>query len=383
MPYKPYGRDNYAVWRTLDGFGRVGPFSTCQARLKLAQQMEEMWVSLPRLGYSDLIQAVIDDRTTLPEIWTSYVNDGLADMRARLSGAKNETIAAAVAEFLPYTTDERIQAGLAELTKDFGTQPFTFMTTSAGVRVVVGKALAKVVRTTEAGEEVKRAPNSVRRSLWRAVNDILVHRLGRAERARILADVKAPGKTRLLDRNLTPDQIKKLIEACDDEFRPMALLALLTGVDRKPLLNLQVKHFNETEGTLWVPDTKAESRPRVLDLSQIVLALGSLRVACSGRGPEERLFPFTIGQVTSRWRTARMAVGLPWLRFKDLRHVFATKWLEGGGDIRTLQQWLGHSTYYTTMVYVGTVKRTGAEPAANAVAQMGLGGPILKIERVS
>lgn len=382
MPFKPYGRENYAVWRTLDGFGRVGPFSTCQSRKALAQQIEDLWVSLPRLGFSDLVQAVVDGRIALSEVWTAHMNGGLVGLREEVNGTREETVKQAVDLFLPYVTDDRIRVGLHEVVTHAGDKPWVWLASTQGVRVTLAAAL-DMRKKRKDGTEAKRAPNSVRRSVWRALNDLLVHRLGNAERRRILADVKAPGKKRLLDRNLTPDQITTLLDTFDVEIKPLVTAALLTGIDRGPLLAMRVKHFGENSGTLYVPDTKTEARERVLDLSEMPTVLALFRKACSGKQPEDQIFPFTPGQVVGRFRRARIAAKLPWLRFKDLRHVFATKWIEAGGDIRTLQQWLGHSTYQTTMIYVGTVMRTGATPAAKAVELMGQGGPILKIERVS
>jgi integrase len=62
-----------------------------------------------------------------------------------------------------------------------------------------------------------------------------------------------------------------------------------------------------------------------------------------GRLERSRLF--------KRFKAVAVAAGFPALRFHDLRHTFGTRIASAGVPLRTLQEWMGHRDFKTTLIY--------------------------------
>ena len=56
-------------------------------------------------------------------------------------------------------------------------------------------------------------------------------------------------------------------------------------------------------------------------------------------------------RLVRRFKKALKAAGLGPVRFNDLRHTFGTRMAASGVPLRTLQEWMGHRDFKTTLIY--------------------------------
>lgn len=90
-----------------------------------------------------------------------------------------------------------------------------------------------------------------------------------------------------------------------------------------------------------------------------------------GRGGRDAALsqtPMAVSSVQGAFRDAKAAAGIHkrGVSLHTLRHSYATHLLEAGVNIRTIQQFLGHSQLETTMVYLHLTQK-GQEDACNII----------------
>jgi integrase len=61
--------------------------------------------------------------------------------------------------------------------------------------------------------------------------------------------------------------------------------------------------------------------------------------------------PLDASKIRKRFKEALERAGVRQIRFHDLRHTFGTRCAAAGVPLRTLQEWLGHRDFKTTLIY--------------------------------
>lgn len=361
----PFKRPDSPYWYvsiSVPGFGRIPQRSTETRDKTHAKQMEAMLRDLPRVGKAGLLRALIDGEVSLAELYASKLQGSLDELEAR---AEDPPLREAVEAYLPRVDDDRVQTGFAQL---LNAAPDRVRLSWLRNPKHISDAYAAALSGKLTGRKLR--PNSVKRSLHRAVQELLAYAYGKHERGRIMEDVTVPHDNDARCPSLTPEEAKDLLAACAPRFRALVAVAMSTGVDRGPLLRLEARHFDEARGELQVPDNKTTARPRRLAVP--AAAVPFLRQIAVGRGPSERLFPFTKWQVRNRWEKARKAIGRGDLRFKDLRHVFATAYVQAGAPLKDLQNVLGHAGPEMSMRYTSHQTAGNRQRMDAAAERLGL-----------
>jgi site-specific recombinase XerD len=182
------------------------------------------------------------------------------------------------------------------------------------------------------------------------------------------AGVGSPRVPRRLPQVLTPVQAADLLDAIGAEkpleVRDRALFELIysSGLRCQEVLDLRLRDVNVESREVRV---KGKGRKvRVIPVGEVALdALG--RYLREGRprlvddtGQDDHVFlsrtgrPLSSSDVQRRLARYLAAAGAPrGTSPHTLRHSFATHLLEGGADLRVIQEMLGHSSLRTTQVY--------------------------------
>jgi integrase/recombinase XerD len=198
--------------------------------------------------------------------------------------------------------------------------------------------------------------------------------------------IRPPTPPRRLPKAISVAEVEKLLAAActgPSALRDRALLELLygTGARISEAVSLDVDDLDLAGEARWSPGGPATTRTQVAATvrlngkggkqrlvpvgsfarqaieAYLVRARPALAVAARGGQPSPALFLNARGGRLTRqgaWgalRAAAQRAGLPEVSPHVLRHSFATHLLDGGADVRVVQELLGHASVTTTQVY--------------------------------
>jgi integrase/recombinase XerC len=188
--------------------------------------------------------------------------------------------------------------------------------------------------------------------------------------ATALAGVRAPRAPRALPKAIAIEETEELAEAVETAeaepwivARDLALLLLLYGCGLRIGEALALKRREAPlPGAQSLRVLGKGRKERIVPvLPAVSQALAEYLSLCPySMEPEGPLFLGARGKALAprilqrRLQELRLTLGLPdWTTPHALRHSFATHLLAGGGDLRTIQELLGHASLSTTQRYTG------------------------------
>ncbi len=198
-------------------------------------------------------------------------------------------------------------------------------------------------------------------SAWRGFFNFLARDHGFAHNP--CADVRPPKSPKKLPHALSPDAAAQLMHLSGEGFlalRDHAILELFysSGLRLSELAGLNVPDVNRTDHTVIV--TGKGSKTRLVPVGRKALEALQLwlQYRASVAGSNAALFVTQTGKrLSGRSIEARVSLRARQLGLADrvhphaLRHSFASHVLQSSGDLRAVQDMLGHASITSTQVY--------------------------------
>ena len=162
-----------------------------------------------------------------------------------------------------------------------------------------------------------------------------------------------------IPRFLTREECALFLENCEEQFYPVFLMLLYTGVRLGEILHLEWRDIDLGRGTVricakndWLPKTGEREIPLNRGLKKVLTAKKR-----RGVSEQERVFHYSNPNSFGRFlrkqvvRTADRAGIQGLTQVKTFRHTFASHLVMSGVDLPTVARLLGHTDIKTTMIY--------------------------------
>ena len=174
--------------------------------------------------------------------------------------------------------------------------------------------------------------------------------------------ISAPKSSSTLPEVLSPEDVEQLLNFKPTnmiEIRDMAIVELMysSGLRVSETANINISDFEENKTFLRVLGKGSKTRLVPMGRFAITAINNWLMEREKILNNTDALFlnskgtRLTVRSIQLRLKKMAIKQGLPPIHPHMLRHSFATHMLESSGDLRTIQELLGHSSLSTTQIY--------------------------------
>ena len=174
--------------------------------------------------------------------------------------------------------------------------------------------------------------------------------------------VTSPKSSTNLPEVLSPEDVEQLLNFKPTnmiEIRDMAIVELMysSGLRVSETVNINISDFEENKSFLRVLGKGSKTRLVPMGRFAINAINDWLKERDKLQSNTDALFlnvkgtRLTVRSIQLRLKKMAIKQGLPPIHPHMLRHSFATHMLESSGDLRTIQELLGHSSLSTTQIY--------------------------------
>ena len=246
----------------------------------------------------------------------------------------------------------------------------------------------------------KKSVQNIRLVLNKAMNDAVDNELIKKNPC---AKTKIPAysEPKKEMRPITGAEINKFLEAIKGtDYEDLLFIALFTGARESELIGLSWDCINFSTGKIHLYRQLKRSRGKNSEYvfsslknnqsrtfaapKEVIEALKKVRlnqnekklkVGNSWKNQDDLVFTNEIGEhietitLYRRFKKIANSIGIPELRFHDLRHSYATLALERGVDPKTVSMNLGHATVAFTLDKYGHVSEAMMNDSANKLSQ--------------
>ena len=175
--------------------------------------------------------------------------------------------------------------------------------------------------------------------------------------------IAAPKAPRHLPKNIDVDDVNRLLDIDLNDplaVRDRAMLEVMYGAGLRlsELVGLDIKHLDFDTGEVWVMGKGSKERRLPIGRNAVAWIEHWLDLRGLFGGDDDALFLSKLGKrisarnVQKRFAEWGIKQGLnSHVNPHKLRHSFATHMLESSGDLRGVQELLGHANLSTTQIY--------------------------------